>query len=284
MEAFNVPGHDQTVLKAYRMPPVTQAQPSAHTPHLLWLHGAFEHSLRYEPALRYFADRGWGSIIYDQRGHGYSGGRAMYLREEAEYVKDALAVYRHFEQCQQGALVLVGHSMGGLVAIRLRQLYPDGMPNLKSTILLSPFLAPGSPIANWKKAMARLMARTMPTFSAPTGIDPGLLSHDQAVVEAYNRDPLVHKNTTVGWFREIQHAQQRAFNEVGQLKGPLHIIYGNADQIVSTLAIRQFYKRLPVSIESSLKSYPGYYHELHNETGHEEPLQYIAGILNDYRR
>ena len=63
---------------------------------LLLVHGAFEHGARYEHAARFFAARGWRTLVPDLRGHGTSGGTAMHVGRFREYVADLRRILSHF--------------------------------------------------------------------------------------------------------------------------------------------------------------------------------------------
>lgn len=84
---------------------------------LLFVHGMWEGAWFWEPWLRFFASRGWDCWAIDLRGHGASrpaeglGKISVY-----EYLEDALGAAREL-----GEPVVVGHSMGGLLAMKLAE-------------------------------------------------------------------------------------------------------------------------------------------------------------------
>ena len=88
---------------------------------LLLVHGLAEHSGRYEHFGAWFAERGCAVHAYDLIGHGQSDGARGHLRKFSDYLDDLDAML-HFvrEHEPELPIVLVGHSVGGLVVTRSR--------------------------------------------------------------------------------------------------------------------------------------------------------------------
>lgn len=93
--------------------PRLAARVSGDRPSVLLLHGATGSAGTWAPILGALADLGVQAAALDYRGHGGSDGRDELQRWRIEdYVADVCAVLRHWESLR----ILVGHSMGGLVA------------------------------------------------------------------------------------------------------------------------------------------------------------------------
>lgn len=277
METLTVHGQDALPLQVRFFPATNGA---AAAPTILWVHGAFEHSGRFLPHLQRYADRGFQSITYDQRGHGKSGGKPMTLRGLDQYLSDLTQVAHHFQDRINGPLYLFGHSMGGLVVLRHRQQYPDAFP-ITSTVLSSPFLGIAAPVPAWKRVLSKVIVGIAPDFAVPADLNPAHISHDPAEVAAYKNDALVHTNATAGWFEAITAAHVSALAEAPSTPGPLHILMAGDDKLVSTAATKRFYEKLPAGIEKSLREFEGFYHEGLNETHDRREEFYTAldGLL-----
>jgi len=83
------------------------------SPRVLLVHGATCTADVWTPVLTAFADLGIHAAALDLRGHGLSEGSEQLQSWRLEdYVSDVISVLRHWETLR----ILVGHSMGGLVA------------------------------------------------------------------------------------------------------------------------------------------------------------------------
>ena len=81
------------------------------------VHGLGEHSGRYEHVAAHLNAWGWAVVAYDHRGHGQSGGERGLLGTDRDYLHGLNMVLGEVVQAYPGhKLMLIGHSMGGLVA------------------------------------------------------------------------------------------------------------------------------------------------------------------------
>ncbi|MCS6905891.1 MAG: alpha/beta hydrolase [Bacteroidia bacterium] len=251
---------------------------SSQDPCLLWLHGAFEHSGHYEKACSYFAKLGWGNIIFDLRGHGKSGGTRVFITNFEEYLEDVNIVYETFAKQLEGPLILIGHSMGGLIAIRYLE-WDKAIAPFQHCIVTAPFLGLAIEIPAWKKFLSKLIVRYWPKFSLPNGLDPRWLSHDIKYVQFYQNDPLVVKKATAAWFEQILLNHKLAFQKAPTIDTPLDIFIAADDKIVSNNTIELFFENLPPTLLKSKHFLPDFYHEVFNESNASILLHEIESII-----
>jgi lysophospholipase len=251
-----------------------------HAPTILWVHGAFEHSARFLPQFDWFAQHGFASISYDQRGHGRSAGARMYVRTADEYVQDLTAVANAYAEQVKGPLFVLGHSMGGLVVIRHRQTQAKRtrIP-VQAALVTSPFLGISAPIPGWKKSLSKLVVGLYPRLAVPNDLDASHISHDPQEVAAYKADPMVTKKATAGWFEAMLSAHEQALREADRTHGPLHFFVAADDRLVSAAATEELYRVLPETVQRSICRYPEAYHEILNEA---QPLR--DQVRNDILR
>jgi alpha-beta hydrolase superfamily lysophospholipase len=233
------------------------------------VHGYGEHIGRYEHVARALTARGSAVVGPDHVGHGSSGGEPALVEDFEAVVDDLRAVV----QDARGDLpvVMVGHSMGGLIATRYAQRHREDLAGL---VLSGPAVGLGPVIEGW------LTAPELP--SDP--IDVAVLSRDPAVGEAYAADPLVWHG---GWKRptlEAFVAADRAIAE-GPPFGPLPLLYvhGAEDQLVPAVLARPVVERL-AGPDSLLRVLDGARHEVFNELGQEETIGLVADFAERVTR
>jgi len=90
---------------------------AADHPHVVLVHGVAEHGGRYRHVEELLASHGVGSSIMDLRGHGRSEGRRVWTPAFRSYLDDLDLFLRHVHSFAN-RVFLVGHSLGGLIAIR----------------------------------------------------------------------------------------------------------------------------------------------------------------------
>ncbi len=233
------------------------------------VHGYGEHVGRYEHVARALTAAGSAVVGPDHVGHGRSGGEPALVEDFEAVVDDLRAVV----QDARGDLpvVLVGHSMGGLIAARYAQRHRDDLAGL---VLTGPAVGLGPVIEGW------LAAPELP--SDP--IDVAVLSRDPAVGEAYAADPLVWHG---GWKRPTLEAFVAADRAVAEGPGfgplPLLYVHGAEDQLVPAALARPAVERL-AGPDSELRVLDGARHEVFNELGQEETIALVADFAERVTR
>jgi alpha-beta hydrolase superfamily lysophospholipase len=240
----------------------------APTGHLDLIHGWADHSGRYLPLLEALRPLNLAICLPDLRGHGHSGGKRGHLNRFEDYLLDLTQVFELTADTPEkhAPRWLLGHSMGGLLAYYLALRFPQ---HYQGVILSSPFMAFLPPLGFAQRALIRLLSRLIPALpqhkrlaseGGPVGI-----SHDSAVVKAYQEDPLVHATFTPRWLSEILAAQEKAPPAAARLRLPLLMQISPDDTVVDSQAALAIYLRLPAGLKT-LRVYPKRGHELYNET------------------
>ena len=219
--------------------------------------GLAEHSGRYERTGAILAATGLEVASFDLEGFGASGGRRAYVGSWDTWlddVADRLSALR----AAVGALpvVLMGHSMGGLVSLTYAE---SDRPQPDLLVLSAPWIADTLP--EWRRRLARVLGRVAPTFSIANPFDGASLSRDPQVGIDYAADPLAWHRITMGLGRMVIVTQSRAVAEVGRVRVPLLVIHGGDDPLVP-VASSELFSRLP-DVQRTV--YPGLRHESLNE-------------------
>ncbi len=230
---------------------------------VLIVHGLGEHSGRYEHVGDHFAAAGVAVRSFDLRGFGRSGGRRAYVDRFQQYLDDVEAQLGWAREA--GApVVMLGHSLGGLIATRYLQ---SDRPQPDAAVLSAPALVADVPAV--KKAAARALSRVLPSLALPNDITGEQLSSDPEVGEAYFADPLVYTKTTARLGAEILAAIAAANGELGRIGVPLLVIHGGADTVVPPPASAPL-AGLP---DATRRLFPAFRHECHNERDKEQALE-----------
>ncbi len=246
---------------------------------VLLVHGYGEHAGRYETFAAWLAQQGWAVWACDLRGHGRSPGPRGHIRSFQDYVRDVAALQAAGDSlAPQGPCVLLGHSLGGLIALRYVQVRK---PTLQGLVLSAPFLGLAFPVPSWKRWTAPWLSRLWPSFTSPNGINPDFLSRDPAITQAYAHDPWVHRVVTARWFAETLQAQREAMAHAGEVNLPLFLLLGQDDRIADGKKSQELFASVR-SQDKELKIYPGFRHEPLNEVGKEQAWQDVAAWLGKH--
>ena len=237
-------------------------RPSTARRAVLIVHGLAEHSERYEWVARWLAQREYAVHAYDQRGHGESEGPRNHAPSFAALLDDLEAFLTCVRREEPDLpLILLGHSMGGLVVAGL---LCERSPRVAAAVLTGPALAPASPIGRVALAGARAVARLLPWLRFETGIDPRGLTHDRAIVDAYVNDPRIDLRVSLRLITELLWTAPRVAARAARIEVPVWIAHGEADRLCRVEGSRAFHAGLAVP-GAELRTYPGLLHEILNE-------------------
>lgn len=243
------------------------------------IHGFGEHIGRYGHVFQALNEAGASVLGLDVRGHGQSEGRRAFLHHFEEYLDDvetALSLAR--ARADGLPLFLLGHSQGGLVVAAYAVERCGARCDLAGIVLSSPGIRFKVQVPAWKDALGRAMSKAWPTLAIPSGLDPAVLSHEAAVVDAYKADPLVATKATARWYTESLDAQQQVLQGATQVRLPTLVLQAGDDQIVDPVATRRFFEALGAE-DKEYKEYPGLYHEIFNEVDRDRVLADLVAWL-----
>lgn len=231
------------------------------------VHGYAEHGGRYAHVGELLA--GLGSAVYapDHIGHGRSEGERALLVDFEHVVDDLETLVRRAGAAHpQRPVVMVGHSMGGLLAARYAQRHPDRLAGIV-------FL--GAVLGDWPWARQVLAEPELP----PVDSDPRGMSRDPEACRAYAEDPLVYHGTYKRPLLEAEIAcLDRMRSQLHRIRVPVLFLHGRADPFVphepSLEAVRA-----TASTDVTVRLYEGAKHELVHETNRDEVLADLAAFV-----
>ncbi|APX33493.1 lysophospholipase [Brachybacterium sp. P6-10-X1] len=231
-------------------------------------HGYGEHVGRYAWVADRLAAAGAAVHAVDHVGHGRSDGERVLIEDFDQVVADLDLVVRDArDRHPELPIVLIGHSLGGMIAARYTQIHPD---RLVATVLSGPVLG------SWAIVDELLALEEIPS----TPIDPDVLSRDPAVGAAYAEDELVwHGDFKRPTLEAIDRclAMITAAGPVGD--HPLLYLHGEDDHLVPLAASRIGLQAIEGSA-TRVTTYPGARHEILNETNRDEVLEDVIGFVD----
>jgi alpha-beta hydrolase superfamily lysophospholipase len=231
-------------------------------------HGYGEHSGRYEHVAQQLASD--GAVVYapDHLGHGRSDGDRGVVNAIEPLVDDVIGVIGMARSEHPGLpVVLIGHSLGGIIVTRLVQRGGHGL----SGLVLS------GPVIGGNPAFEGLLAMD-PIPDVP--IDPSMLSRDPSIGEQYATDPLVYhgalrRPTLEALFTGVADIRRGA--GLGDL--PTLWIHGDEDALAPLPSTRAAIEQIRGSaLEEHI--YPGARHEILNEINRDEVLDRVARFID----
>jgi alpha-beta hydrolase superfamily lysophospholipase len=233
--------------------------------YIVLVHGLGEHMGRYQHVIQHLSDWGFAVRAYDQYGHGTASGKRGCLPSTDRLLDDLALVIddtRKQMVAQDHAnlpLILLGHSMGGLVAARFVSL---NIRPVDALVLSSPAL--GAKISGFQKFLLTVLPHIAPNLAVANGLDPSKISHDAAVVKAYLADPLVHNKISPLLGKFIFDHGAATIAKAPDWRVPTLLMYAGQDKLVDPAASRLFTSLAPKSLVQST-CYEDLYHEIFNE-------------------
>ncbi|HZF78388.1 MAG TPA: alpha/beta fold hydrolase, partial [Rubrivivax sp.] len=143
------------------------------------VHGLGEHIERYAQLAAVLNAAGWHVVGHDQRGHGRSEGARGAIPGLRALLYDLAAVRDHVRGA--GRHVLLGHSMGGLVAARfvaenLQTAPARWLREVDALVLSSPAFDVG--LTRAQGLLLQLLGRVAPELGVGNGLKPASISRD----------------------------------------------------------------------------------------------------------
>jgi alpha-beta hydrolase superfamily lysophospholipase len=254
---------------------------------ILLVHGLGEHCGRYGHVAHILTGLGLQVRGYDLRGHGRSDGQRGSIPRDGALLDDLRVVFadlhrRGHAAGDQGAPLLLGHSVGGTIAAAATI---GGYVAPRALVLSSPALRL---LVTRPRAVAlRLARRVIPDRPLPNGLPVDRLSHDPAEVAAYRSDELVHDRITPRLYCFLADAGAAARRGAGRLAVPTLLLVAGDDALIDAHGSRELADRLAPGI-GELHLYDELYHEIFNEREPErgrvlaDLREWVAGQLEGH--
>jgi alpha-beta hydrolase superfamily lysophospholipase len=229
---------------------------------VLLVHGLGEHAGRYGEVAAHLHQ--WGFVVraYDQQGHGQSEGARGDMLRPGSLQADLCRVIDDTRQrpaLADAPLILLGHSMGGLVVART--LAEQRRP-VDAAVLSSPAL--GAFPNFFQKLLLASLPRVVPHLRVDNGLKTEFVSRDPDVVKAYKADPLVHRRISAGLAAWILTQGAQTLEDAAQWQVPTLLLYAGQDRLVNAQASADFAQAAPADLVQA-QCFEAMYHEIFND-------------------
>src|SRR5471032_995161 len=231
------------------------------------VHGLGEHIDRYDHVAQRLNALGFAVVGYDHRGHGRSPGPRGSMPCDDALCADLGRVLYAVRESFPGPLVLLGHSLGGLIAGRFVAEGLQASPArwwraIDALVMSSPALDPGTNAV--QKLLLAVIAPALPNLAVNNGLKVDWISRDANVVTAYAADPLVHDRITgrLGLF--VARQGPAVIATAPRWTTPTLLMWAGADRCVAPRGSAAFAAGAPKNVVTQ-REWPGLFHEIFNE-------------------
>jgi alpha-beta hydrolase superfamily lysophospholipase len=252
--------------------------------YLLVSHGFAEHRGWWDHVARAFRAEGVSVLTFDHFHHGQSTGRPGDPPSYETFVGGfRLALEQGLLPRRRDGrpLAVLGHSNGGLIALRALRALPVGVvqervqervrEQVQALVLSAPLLGLPRVTRAFGRPVAWLLERSFPTRQFPLQPLPWRVTGNRAIWGDYLRDPLRGRGISARYFRALLEATAAERAEPDCRGLPLLLLTDGRERIVSPEAMEEWFKRVP-SPDKERRHYPGLHHEMFNEVAWREVL------------
>lgn len=239
---------------------------------LIFFHGQGDFIDRYPPILEGFVKAGYQCVLTDLPGHGRSPGRrgaVPGLGFVDRVFEDSLG---HLE----GPLIVAGHSMGGLMALRYLLRFPE---KFHAAWVSSPLLAPMRQAAPWMRIALPIISEILPWITVGTGVRSEDCGDNQSGRNETPEGALYHSRISIGWGRDLRDAAREVEEQFPALPVDYPVLFtqGEVDSICPPDILTDRLDKLPAN-RVSFEQIPKARHEPFSGSTNEEFLK----RLNDW--
>ena len=246
---------------------------------LLIVHGVGEHCGRYQHIAAALTEEGYAVRAFDHRGHGLSGGLRGHVDGFHHYSGDLNLVLNDWraKHGEEIPCFLLGHSMGGLVVLHFLGQHQDA--KVAGAVLSNPCLELAVQAPRLKVAAGKILSRLLPTLRLDNELDTSRLTRDLNAVEAYEKDPLVHRKISTRWYTSLVAAMEHVNSSGIDSSLPTLWLVGGSDSICAPSGSRRFAGQQNSS-HTTLREWPDALHEVHNGPDKGEYLAALRAWLS----
>ena len=267
---------------------------------LTLVHGMAEFWGKYNEYVYYLACAGFKVFFLEQRGHGYSEGKApehdiIYIDKYSTYVEDLHSFVEAVVIPGSNGLkkLLLAHSMGGAVATLFLEKYPE---YFEAALLSSPMFKMKSDnfsniavaalsiycaLSSKKKQIAPGQKHFNPQVRLEDGSAKSRPRFEYQLNIRKNDTHYQTTSATLGWAAASLRATRALIRNAEKIKIPVNVMTAGEDHLISPEGYEAFGKKVPQAV---FHHYPYSRHEIFNalESTRKKYFTDVLTILHDY--
>lgn len=254
---------------------------------LFLLHDLCQYHGRYVHFIEWVREHipGVTCIAMDFVGHGLSSGTRGQFEKFDYLVQDFHNLLDYIEKKQNEKWIVLGHGMGGLVALDLLNRFQESAGLRIDGLILSNFilkfqsifLQMEEQILSEKNVFKKILAQTRP---ARFFLGKDLLT-DPLEVLTYEQDPLIIHRPTLNSVKELQKKTQNIYQDSYFIDRPLLLLKSEFGNALATEGMEYFSKGIKKELLTE-KKYSLMKHDLYNERDKEIVYQDILSWVKSY--
>ncbi|MEU6176537.1 alpha/beta hydrolase [Streptomyces coeruleorubidus] len=236
----------------------------------VFVHGYADHAGRYGHLASALTQHGAAVYAPDHMGSGRSDGPRALVENYEELVDDVSTVVENAREDHPDVpVVMIGHSIGGMVAARYAQRHPDG---LSALVLVAPVLG------SWHTATSLLAFDEIPEMPMDVG---SVMSREPDEAERYNKDPLIWHGAFVRRTLESVVTCLDRINDGGDLAFlPTLWLHGDADPLAQIDETRNGIAKIR-GFHLTEQLYPGALHGIYHDSDKDRAIADTMKFIDD---
>ena len=244
-------------------------------------HGQGEHSESYHRLVEAFDNDRWNFCAMDLRGHGRSDGKRGYATDFEDYCKDYYLFVKKIindSKSLKGPVVLLGHSLGGLIQLKTLIDYPD--LKVAAQTCSSPLLGLAVNVPDWKNKGAELLNQWLPKTTLWNELSSDMLTRDLDVIREFEQDVLRHGRMSPGVFIGLKNGFQVVQARASEIKLPTLFQIAENDLVVSSAEAQTFFKNISSTQKEIIIYGEDTHHEIFNDVNRQNVYNDLKSFLN----
>ena len=241
------------------------------------IHGGMDYGGNYMNPGLYMKEQGFATVAHDQHGHDKK--RKVYIPRFDVFLDDLELMLEWTKNEYQGIPILIlSHSMGGLVAAHFGIRRFEGDPLVKGFISSSPYFVNAIKMPKIVEKLAGVLSVLTPRMAVPIEDILVHATHDKEIYLRYKKDEkdgIMATKASARFASELLKAQAWIQDHIGAWNHPLLAIVAGDDKVSDAPAARRLLKEIDPEFLTEIY-YPDNYHENFNEINREEVFARIV--------